>query len=185
MKWFEAIEDRIESWIGIAHRFEPAWSRRNAYRLWFPIVVMICFVVVDNFRPADPRGRMMMTSFEVEADFGLRSFFYSLKKYPHISYFVLLGLFLRRLWGRAGFRNAVVWVILISVFIEIQQGFIAGRQARIYDLLPNLMGLWLAWVYVDWRLIRGRGFCKEPPQIRRQKIADAGSPSAKEGRDVQ
>ncbi|MCM2282317.1 MAG: VanZ family protein [Bdellovibrionaceae bacterium] len=140
---------------------EPVWIRTNRYRLWIPILVMLCFVFVDNFRPADPRGRLRLTPFEIDLDFGLSSLLYSLSKVPHLVYFFVFSLFLRRLWGKLGFRRAFVFVLMVSVWIELHQAFTAGRSARPYDVLPNLIGLRLAWIYVESRVTRGRGFGRE------------------------
>lgn len=161
MKWIEAIERAVDAGIERAKRLEPRWSRLHPNRLWFPIVVMICFVAVDNFRPADPRGRMAITRFEVHSDFGLSALLFSVAKIHHLSYFFIFGLFLRRLWGRGGFKRSLWLVLALSVLIEFEQAFTSGRHARLYDLIPNVFGLKAAWWYVDFRLKRGRGFAKE------------------------
>ncbi len=124
---------------------------------------MISFVLVDNFRPADPRGRLALTPFEIDTDIGGLALLESLKKAHHFAYFALLGLFLRRIEGAGGRVRALAFVLTLSLLIEGQQAFMAGRTARPYDLVPNVLGFLAAWAYVDSRLKRGRGFGGEAP----------------------
>jgi hypothetical protein len=156
----EAVIERIAR---AAAKLEPEWSRRHPFRLWFPVVTMLSFVFVDNFRPADSRCPMKLTTFEVDYGLTLKSLFFSATKIPHISYFFLLYLFLRKIWGDRGDRGdqggrgeqcerrILVFILSLTVLIELQQGFTAGRDARPLDVLPNLIGLWFGRRYLKDR----------------------------------
>ncbi len=149
----EALGERFVAMIG---HFEPKWLRNHPQRLWVPIVAMLCFVFVDNFRPADPRTIMTLTPFEIDAQPSWLSLFFSVTKIEHISYFFLLYLFLWRLWGSQNETRIRNCILALTLLIEFQQGFTAGRDARPLDILPNLMGMYAGRWYMRDRLRRGK-----------------------------
>ena len=109
------------------------------------VAALIAFVIVHSFIPFDLRTRMGFKSFELESGLTPKMILYSVTKWRHIVWFALFFPVIRSLFKERASMKAWWTVLAVSVAIELQQGFIAGRYARATDLLPNVIGASLGW----------------------------------------
>ena len=126
-----------------------AWLRLKSfaqnYRL-YAILALVIFVFLDNYIPFDPRVHMGFKRFEIDWSLDPASLLKSLSKWKHVLWFAI---FFPLAQGAGPKARRQSWAILLgmSVLIELQQTVIAGRHARLLDLLPNLIGAALgAWI---------------------------------------
>jgi hypothetical protein len=147
------LENLIEALAAFLLKIEPEIVKRNRYRHWIPILVAIIFVMLDNFVPSDLRIRLVLTPMEIDTRITLKSFLYSAGKWKHVLFFFLLYVQLKRIW-LARETRIVVFMIFVSLLIEFEQAFIAGREARPLDLMANLAGYVLARWYLANRAKR-------------------------------
>lgn len=150
LKILVKIEKLGEAFFRFLIRIEPSWVKRHPARFWIPIIAGIVFVVVDNFMPSDPRIRFTLTRFEVDADLSLLSVWHSAQKLKHIVFFFLMYIQLKQIWRKSEDKIGL-FLLMFAIFIELEQAFIAGREARPADLAPNVIGYALARIYLSQR----------------------------------
>ncbi len=115
------------------------------------LILMFLFITFDNFLPNDFRTYGLMKSFYLEAEFSSAALLYAACKYKHISFFFLLFILLEKQFKERSWLKSFAVVLILSVYIEFQQCFMSGRNGRVQDLLPNLMGATFATVFLNWR----------------------------------
>ena len=117
----------------------------------YAILALVIFVFLHGFMPSDPRIKMGFKTFEADLSITAENLWFAVKKWRHILWFAIFFPVVRSLFKKNATRNAVIAVFAISVAIELEQTVIAGRNCRLVDLIPNLMGTGLgAWVWSKW-----------------------------------
>lgn len=104
------------------------------------LVALLVFVFVHGFVPHDDRVRMGFKSFHFDFSFTAGDVWFSLRKWKHVLWFALFDPALRFVWPRRSQIRPFLITWIVSILIEFQQGFVAGREARLTDILPNLIG---------------------------------------------
>ncbi len=154
-RFLQTLESLVERTALFLLKIEPEFIKQNRFRHWIPILVAIIFVMIDNFVPSDLRTRLVLTPLEIDARISLKSFFYSAGKWKHVLFFFLLYVQLRRIWPLRETRIAGT-ILFVSLLIEFEQAFIAGREARPLDLMANITGYALARWYLYSRAKRSK-----------------------------
>jgi VanZ family protein len=131
---------------------KKVWQPRLEH---FALAALLTFVFLHSFMPHDPRVRMGFKTFEVEWALTGKAVWIAVKKWRHVLWFLFFFPLVMRLFERDKTRKALVALIAVTILIELQQTVIAGRHARIVDLLPNLigagLGAFLAWSLRRWK----------------------------------
>ena len=128
---------------------KSAWLSLKGFALRYrlhAILALVIFVFLHSFIPFDPRVHMGFKRFEIDWSLDPVSIWKSVSKWKHIVWFAI---FFPLVEGAGPKARRQSWAILLgaSLLIELQQTVIAGRHARLLDLLPNLIGAALgAWI---------------------------------------
>jgi VanZ family protein len=115
----------------------------------------IAYVAVDNFVPSDFRTRLEFTPFELDSRLTLKLLFFSAFKWKHVLYFFFIYSQLKKIWNKSEVRIAI-FCFALAVLVELEQAFVSGREARIADLVPDMVGYVLARWYFKTRASRAK-----------------------------
>lgn len=128
----------------------------------YVFLALIIFVCMHSFLPNDPRTRLGFKDFEIDWSLSPRAIWISAKKWRHVLWFVVAYPIVYSLHSQSQALSRTtrtwLWILGVSLLIEAQQTVIAGRFARVTDLVPNVIGAGLGWVMVMiWTNSRTRG----------------------------
>ena len=150
----------------MAIAFAPKVNRHMCFRwlLLFVLVAMTGAMFIGAALPLDSTRHIdfskeiqLKPAYEIEASLALKDILFSARKLSHVFPLGLLFIVSYFLATKRRLRVALFVTTMVSILIEITQGFIATRSAKVHDLAALVIAIPLAYFVIKlWKTLHFR-----------------------------